>query len=400
MNPRERIRTALSHQQPDCLPIDFGGMRSTGIQAVAYNKLLAHLGLHNESTRLYDIFQQLAEPSEAMVDRFNGDVLQVHRLCPAFGIDILEWKPGRLPDGSACLVPKGFNPVKNAKGGHDVVQNGQVIATMPEGGLYFDQVIHPYANATTPAEVEAIRLDPLDEQEAGFLAAQAAEKRAASDKALLFAFGGNILEAGQLDFGYETFYMNLALEPELMHYYFGRLAEYYIHALDTLIPAMANDIDLIQFGDDLGTQEATQISVDMYREMIKPYHKRIFMHARRRWPQLKVFFHSCGAVADLIPDLIDAGVDVLNPVQISAKGMDPAMLKREFGKDISFWGGGVNMQQTVVTGSVQDIKDEARRHIEIFSKDGGYVFTQVHNIQANVPPEKVIAIYEAAAEFR
>ncbi len=400
MNPRERIRTALAHHQPDRLPIDFGGMRSTGIQAVAYNKLLTHLGLKGESTRLYDIFQQLAEPSETMVDRFNGDVLQVHRLCPAFGVDILEWKDGRLPDGSACLVPKGFNPVRNAKGGLDVVHAGQVIATMPEGGLYFDQVIHPYADAVTPADVETIIIEPLDDREAGFLASQAARKRAASDKALLFAFGGNILEAAQLDFGYETFYMNLALEPQLMHYYFGRLAEYYIQALDTLIPAMADDIDLIQFGDDLGTQEATQISVDMYREMIKPYHTRIFHHARRRWPRLKVFFHSCGAIADLIPDLVDAGVEVLNPVQISAKGMDPARLKREFGKDLSFWGGGVNMQQTVVTGSIQDIKDEARRNIEIFSKDGGYVFTQVHNIQANVPPEKVLAIYEAAAEFR
>jgi uroporphyrinogen decarboxylase len=400
MNSRERIRTALAHTQPDGLPIDFGGMRSTGIQAIAYNNLLSHLGLKDEETRLYDLFQQLAEPSEALVDRFKGDVLQVHRLCPAFGLDILEWKPGQLPDGSSCLVPKNFNPMNNAKGGLDVVSGGQVIATMPEGGLYFDQVIHPYANAVTSADVEAIKLAPLDDREAGFLATQAAGKRAASDKALLFAFGGNILEAGQLDFGYETFYMNLALEPELMHYYFGRLAEYYIHALDTLIPAMADDIDLIQFGDDLGTQEATQISVDMYREMIKPYHARIFRHARQRWPRLKVFLHSCGAIADLIPDLIDAGVEVLNPVQISARGMDPARLKREFGKDLSFWGGGVNMQQTVVSGSIQDIKDEVRRNIEIFSRDGGYVFTQVHNIQANVPPEKVIAIYEAAAEFR
>ena len=162
MNSRERIRTALAHRQPDRLPIDFGCMRSTGIQAIAYNKLLSHLGLKDEATRLYDLFQQLAEPSETMVDRFHGDVLQVHRLCPAFGVDILEWKDGRLPDGSPCLVPKGFNPARNAKGGLDVVHGGKVIATMPEGGLYFDQVIHPYADATTPADVEAIKLEPLD----------------------------------------------------------------------------------------------------------------------------------------------------------------------------------------------------------------------------------------------
>jgi len=400
MNSQERIRCALEHRSPDVLPIDFGGMRSTGIQAIAYNKLLAYLGLVNEETRLYDVFQQLAEPSESIVDRFHGDVLQIHRLKPAFGIDILEWKKGALPDGSSCLVPKNFNPQKNDRGGLDVVSGGTVIATMPEGSLYFDQVIHPYAEVRTFADIDVVPLEGPSADEASFVAAQAAEKRRRSDKAFLFAFGGNILEAGQLDFGYETFYMNLVLEPDLMHYYFGRLVENYIAQLDALIPAMAEYIDLVQFGDDLGTQVATQISVDMYRSMIKPYHAKLFRYVRDRWPNLKVFFHSCGAIADLIPDLIDAGVEALNPVQISAKGMDPAFLKREYGADIAFWGGGVNMQDTVVFGSVQDIKDEARRNIEIFSKGGGYVFTQVHNIQANVPPEKILAIYEAAAEFR
>ncbi len=400
MNSRERIRCALEHRSPDVLPIDFGGMRSTGIQAIAYNKLLAHLGLGDEETRMYDVFQQLAEPSVSMVDRFHGDVLQVHRLKPAFGIDILEWKEGKLPDGSSCLVPKGFSPVPNERGGLDVVSGGTVIATMPEGSLYFDQVVHPYAEVRTRADIDAVPLEGPSAEEASFLAVQAGEKRRRSDKALLFAFGGNILEAGQLDFGYETFYMNLALEPELMHYYFGRLAENYIAQLDALIPAMAEHIDLVQFGDDLGTQVAPQISVDMYRAMIKPYHAKLFRHVRDTWPELKVFFHSCGAIAELLPDLIDAGVQALNPVQISARGMEPAFLKREYGADLAFWGGGVNMQQTVVSGSVQDIVDEARRNIEIFSAGGGYVFTQVHNIQANVPPEKILAIYEAAAEFR
>jgi uroporphyrinogen decarboxylase len=327
-------------------------------------------------------------------------VLQVHRLCPAFGIDILEWKDGVLPDGSSCLVPAGFTPEKNAKGGFDVVAGGEVIASMPEGSLYFDQVVHPLIEASSPADIEKLKLEPVSRKEVSFVSGLAAKRRGESDKALLFAFGGNVLEAGQLDFGYENFYMNLALEKELMHYYFGRLAEYHIASLDALIPGMAEDIDIVQFGDDLGTQVALQISTEMYREMIKPYHRRIFHHVRDKWPQLKVFFHSCGAIADLIPDLIDAGVEVLNPVQISAKGMDAVMLKREFGKDISFWGGGADMQQTVVNGTLEDIKDEVRRFIDIFSRDGGYVFTQVHNIQANVPPEKIMAIYETAAEYR
>ncbi len=400
MNSRERIRTSLNHRTPDKLPVDFGGMRSTGIQAIAYNRLLSHLGITGEKAVMYDVFQQLADPSPKVVDLLHGDVLQVHRLCPAFGIDILEWKDGILPDGSSCLVPAGFTPRKNAKGGFDVISGGEVIASMPEGSLYFDQVVHPHSDAATSADIDRVKLEQVTRQEIDFVSSLAAERRAQSDKALLFAFGGNVLEAGQLDFGYENFYMNLALEKELMHYYFGRLAEYHIASLDALIPPMAEDIDIVQFGDDLGTQVALQISTEMYREMIKPYHKKIFGHVRDRWPQLKVFFHSCGAIADLIPDLTDAGVEVLNPVQISAKGMDAAMLKREYGKDISFWGGGADMQQTVVNGTLKEIKDEVRRFIDIFSRDGGYVFTQVHNIQANVPPEKIMAIYETAAEYR
>ncbi|GAB1481776.1 uroporphyrinogen decarboxylase family protein [Treponema sp.] len=400
MNSRERIRNAVNHKTTDKLPVDFGAMRSTGIQAIAYNKLLKHLGRTDEKAIVYDIFQQLADPAPALIDLMGGDVRQVHRLKPAFGIDIKAWKDGILPDGSACTVPAGFTPVKNEKGGFEVISGGIPIASMPEGGLYFDQTIHPYAGASSIADIDRIPAGTVDKEEIPFVKAEAEALYTSSDKALLFAFGGNILEAGQLDFGYEQLYMNLALEPELMHHYFGRLVESYLENLNALIPVLEPYIDIVQFGDDLGTQVALQISADMYREMIKPYHKMLFRHVRDRWPKLKVFFHSCGAIADLIPDLIDAGIQILNPVQISAKGMEPAFLKKEFGADLTYWGGGVNMQETVVTGSIEDIKAEARRNIEIFSKDGGYVFTQVHNIQANVPPEKVLAIYEAAREYR
>lgn len=400
MISRERIHRALDHREPDVLPIDFGGMRSTGIQAIAYNRLVSHLGM-DETARVYDIFQQLAEPSDAMVERMNGDVLQVHRYEPAFGIPIRNWKEDVLPDGSACVVPEGYKPRKNEREGWDILgPDGVVIATRPSGGLYFDQVIHPYAEAKTTADIGRVPLSSVSREEVEFVAAEARRKRESTDKALLFAFGGNILEAGQLDFGYETFFMNLALDPDLMHYYFARITENYLSALDTLMPVIAEDIDIIQFGDDLGTQVAPQISVDMYRTMIKPYHKKIYEYAKSKWPKTRVFLHSCGAIFDLIPDLIETGVEILNPVQISAAGMDPVKLKNEFGRDLVFWGGGSNMQQTVATGSISEIKDEVRRLIDVFAKDGGFVFTQVHNIQADVSPEKVLAIYDTAGEYR
>ena len=379
MTSLKRIRKALEHREPDKLPIDFGGMRSTGIQAIAYNRLLKHLGINDEKAKVYDVFQQLAEPSPEVVEKLNGDVYQVHRLRPAFGIDILGWREGTLPDGSDCLFPDGYVPVPKAGGGEDILVDGTIIASRPEGGLYFDQMIHPYADVQTRDDVNRVPLAPVEDAEIRFVSGNARALRADTDKALLFAFGGNILEAGQLDFGYETFYMNLALQTDLMNYYFGRLADSYISALDALMPSLAPSIDLIQFGDDLGTQVAPQISPEMYRTMIKLWHRKLFTHVRDRWPEVK---------------------NILQHFMDDKGGWDPVTLKNEFGKDLVFWGGGADMQQTVAKGSIPEIRDEVRRLIDIFSRDGGYVFTQVHNIQADVSPDKVMAIYETAAEYR
>ena len=153
----------MEHKEPDKLPIDFGGMRSTGIQAIAFNRLLDHLGISDEKAKVYDVCQQLAEPSPEVVEKLNGDVYQVHRLKPAFGIDILGWRDGKLPDGSDCRFPEGYNPVPKAEGGEDIIMDGTLIASRPEGGLYFDQMIHPYKDAQTPADVDATSLTPVED---------------------------------------------------------------------------------------------------------------------------------------------------------------------------------------------------------------------------------------------
>lgn len=400
MNSRERIRAAVNHKEPDMLPIDFGAMRSTGIHAAAYNELLSYLGYKDKKARVYDVFQQLAEPDPEIVEIFGGDVVQAHRLCPAFGINIRSWKESKLQDGSKCLVPGDFSPVANDNGDYDIVQNGTVIARMPKGGLYFDQIHRPYGEAETIADIDKVPVEPMTDEEISFLKEETKNLFESTDKAVLMAYGGNIFEAGQINFGYEKFFVDLALNKEMMHYYFGKITENYIYELSRLLPEVSGYIDLIQVGDDLGTQVAPQISVDMYREMIKPYHKKIYTYIRDNFPKVKVFLHCCGAIYDYLPDLIDAGVEVINPVQISAKGMDPVKLKREFGLDLTFWGGGANMQETAVKGTIQEIKDEVRRLIEIFSPGGGYVFNQVHNIQPNIGPEKIMAIYETAREYR
>lgn len=400
MNSRERIIETLNHRQPDILAIDFGGMRSTGISAIAYNKLKEYLGIKGSPAKLYDIFQQLAEPELEVVDRLGGDVVQAHRLCPAFGIKIDHWKPSKLQDGSECLAPEEYNPVRNKQGDLEIKDGDTVIAKMPNNGYYFDQVFHPYENVETIEDIDKIQISEITDVELRFLEQEVKQLFETTDKAILFAFGGNILEAGQLLWGYEKFFTEMAINPELVHYWLNKLTDAYMRDLQKIMSRVGKFINLIQFGDDLGTQESIQISPNMYREMIKPYHARQYQYIRNNYPNVKVFLHSCGAIFDLIPELIDAGVEVLNPVQVSAKGMDPIKLKKEFGKSLTFWGGGANMQYTVNHGTVEQIKKEVKELIEIFTPGGGYVFNQVHNIQSNVSPEKIMAIYDTALEYR
>jgi len=400
MNSRERIIEALNHREPDSLAIDFGGMRSTGIHAMAYNRLKEYLGIKGGPAKLYDLFQQLAEPEPEILDRLGGDVVQAHRLYPSFGIKIDAWKPGRLQDGSACIVPEGYNPVSNEQSELEIRSGNILIAKMPKDGLYFDQLHHPCEKVETFDDIDKITFGEVTDDELVFLEQEVKQLYNSTDKAILFAFGGNILEAGQMNWGYEKFFMDLALNEELVNYWLNKLTDAYMRDLEKILKVIGRYIHVIQFGDDLGTQEAPQISTRMYREMIKPYHARQYQYVRNNYPNVKVFLHSCGAIYDLIPDLIDAGVEVLNPVQISAKGMDPVKLKREFGKYLTFWGGGANMQYTATMGSVEQLRKEVRELIEIFSPGGGFVFNQVHNIQANISPEKVLAIYDTALSFR
>jgi uroporphyrinogen decarboxylase len=401
MTSRERIIETLNHRETDILPIDFGAMRSTGINAIAYNNLKKYLGITGKPAKIYDIFQQLAEPELKIVDRLGGDVVQAHRLAPAWGIKIDAWKPGKLQDGSECIVPEGYNPVKNEQGDFEIRDHkGTVISKMPQDGYYFDQVIHPYENVETEDDIDRIPIPEITDEELSFLEQEVKNLYENTDKAILISFGGNILEAGQINWGYEKFFTDLAVNPDLVHYWLNKLTDAYMRDLKKFMAAVGKYVNVIQFGDDLGTQEAPQISPNMYREMIKPYHARQYQYIRNNYPDVKVFLHSCGAIFDLIPDLIDAGVEILNPVQISAKGMDPVKLKKEFGKNLTFWGGGANMQYTVNMGTTEQIKKEVRELIEIFSPGGGYVFNQVHNIQTNVTPEKIMAIYETALEYR
>lgn len=404
MTSRERIQAVLNHQTPDTLPIDFGSHRSSGMGATAYNRLKKHLGYSTETTKLYDLMQQLAYPEPFMVDRFGGDIVQIMQLKPAYGVKCDRWKCQELPSGDMALLPYDFNPVVNAQGDYEIRdEKGLCLAKRPKTGIYYDNMNYFLEDVETIEELkEKMELPVITDEELDFIEVQAKELYYNTDKALLYHVDGAVYEKGQQQFGFENFYYNLAAEKELIHYWADKLTDAYCVMLDRILGRIGKYLDIAMFGgDDLGTQQSTQMSVEMYREMIKPYQQKVYQFVRKSYPNVKVGLHCCGAIKDLIPDLIDAGVQVLNPIQISARGMDPEELKARFGKDLVFMGGGADMQGFVNhTEDLQAIYDHVRKLLDIFAPEGNYIFSQVHNILDNVSPEKVVTIYRAALDYR
>ncbi len=399
MTHRERILCTLSHEEPDKMAIDFGGMRSTGITAVAYNRLRKYLKMPINNTRVYDLFQQLAEPEPDILEQFGGDVLQLHRYCPSFDIPIDKWRRDTLSDGSPCWVPVGFHPVRCEDGALEVRDGDKVIARMPGGGYWFDRVHHPLAEAERNADIDTHEFGVISQAERNYLEKESKRLYDETDYAILGEFGGNLLEGGHGDFGYQRFMELLVTDPDLVSYYLDRMVDNYLQNLRIYLDAVGDRLQIIQFGDDLGTQEALQISPRMYRQLFKPRHEKLFRFVKEN-SNAAVFFHSCGEIYELIPDLIEIGVDILNPVQISAPKMQPEKLKKEFGDRLTFWGGGCDTQSVLPYASLVEIKNHVTENIRIFSKGGGFVFNQVHNIQQDIAPERIVAMYETAVAMR
>jgi uroporphyrinogen decarboxylase len=410
MNPRERVLTTLNHREPDRVPVDFSGHRSSGISAIAYGRLRKHLGLQEKPVRVYDLVQQLAVVDEEVLAHFGVDTIELGR---AFACEETDWADWELPDGTPCKVPAWSIPERMT--GRWVLRSksGRVIAHMPDGALYFEQTYYPFAEGETdfgaiPAAFDesmwhavAAPPGPLVSGPGGPRrhAEGARRLRESTDRAILALFGGNLLETGQMLFRNDNFLMMLAAEPSRAHDFLDRLVEVHLGNLERFLSDVGPYIDIIVFGDDLGMQTGPQISPRTYREFFKPRHALMWKRAKEL-ADVKVMLHCCGGVRELLPDLIDAGLDAINPVQISCRGMDAAALKRDFGRDMVFWGGGADTQSMLPHGMPSQVADHVRRQIEIWRPGGGFVFQQVHNIMANVPPENVVAMFEAVNEIR
>lgn len=409
MTSRERIRAAIAHREPDRVPIDCGAMRSTGIQAIAYHRLREHLGRSGGPVKVFDVIQQLAEPEPWYLDHFGIDAINAGRDFPQE-----KWQDWTLPDGTPCKIPAAMDFRQEEDEWRAYAADGGLSARMIPGATYFSQACWPMAGDDWAGQLpelprhmgkicwanlaEPLYADGLSDANLRRIGEHVARLRQRSDRATMIAFGGNLFEWGTFLRRMDNFLMDLAADPVGTEALLDKLVEIHLANLDKLLPVLGDNVDLIQLGDDLGTENGPFFSPKMYRQYFKPRHTAIVRHIKKLQPNLTVFLHTCGSVADLLPDLIEAGFEVINPVQISARHMEPERLKRDFGKDVTFWGGGCDTQAVLSRGTPQQVRDHVRRNIEVFAPGGGFVFNQVHNILAEVPPANVVAMYEAARQ--
>jgi hypothetical protein len=419
MDSRQRVRKALRHEQPDYVPLDLGASAVTGMHASSVYLLRQSLQLDRPGTpvRVVEPYQMLGEIAPDLMDVLGVDVVGLSGPRTMFGFENKNWKPWTLFDGTPVLVPEAFNTVPEPNGDILMYPEGDKTAPpsgrMPKGGYYFDTIVRQ-------EPIDDARLDPADNlQEFGpitdatleHFAREADRLYKDTDKAILANFGGTafgdiaLVPAPWLKHpkgirDVEEWYVSTVARFDYVYEVFRRQCEIALANLARIYDAVGDRVDAVFItGTDFGTQGGPFIGCPAYRKLFQPFHRKVndWVHEHTPW---KTFIHSCGSVVDLLPDIIDAGFDILNPVQCSAAGMDAKGLKDRFGDKLTFWGGGVDTQKTLPFGTPKHVRDEVKERIAIFGRGGGYVFNTVHNVQANTPRENLVALYEAVKESR
>lgn len=418
MNSRQRLSATINHKTPDRLCVDFGAGGQTGMGVVAVHKLRQKLfGKSNYKVKVTEPYQMLGEIDPQMIKELELDVAGIATPGTMFGYRCENWKPFTMTENIEVLVPEKFNYTNDDQGAIYMYPEGDTSvppsAKMPKGGYFFDAL-----NRQLPLSEEKLNYEE-NLEEFGIISGVDLEYYDVMTKKLYTetdlgiyvtlpgtAFGDIALvpatwmksPKGIRDV--EEWYLSLLTRQDYIHKIFEKQCEIALKNIELLAIPLGNRVQVVFLsGTDFGTQTGLFNSVESYRSLFKPYQKALNdkIHELTSW---KTFIHSCGAVYELIPDLIDAGFDILNPVQISADGMDAKKLKSEFGKDIVFWGGGIDTQHTLPFGTPSDVYKEVRKNIEIFAEDGGYVFNSVHNVQSNVPIENILAMFNALNDVR
>ncbi len=381
MTGRERLLTALAHREPDRIPLDLGSTQVTGIHVIAYQKLRQALGLPAVKPQPYDSIQGLAVPDEDLIARLGVDVRGMNPL------NSHNWK----------VIETEIQDEKSGELYWSYHDEWGITHRKPRpDGLYFSLWQAPLDKPELTSQDILNHAWPRmdDPQRIAGLREKAEAYRAAGYAVVLKDPFAGIFEMAQRIVGMENLLMMMASDAALAGVLFDRLTELKLGFWDMALPRLGDVVDVISHADDYGTQVSQIISPRMFRQQIKPKWQAVFDRVRTLAPHARRFFHSCGNVRPLIPDFIEIGVEILNPVHIRATGMEPAALKRDFGDVLSFWGGAVDTQGVLPYGTPQEVRDDVKRNIEALAPGGGYVFNTVHNIQADVPVENIIAMYE------
>lgn len=416
MKSKERILKALQHQETDITPVDFGSTTVTGIHCKIVEGLREYYGLEKHPVRIIDPFQMLGEIEPDLQEIIGTDCLPVFGQKNVFGINENSLHEQTTPWGQKVMISSGIDLTPSEDGNIYIYAQGDKTyppsAVMPESCYFIDALQRQeYVDdeSITP-EDNLEEYQPISDEDLQYFN-NITEKLSKTDKAIVASFGGAAL--GDVAFipgmglkepkgirNISEWYMSTMMRKDYIHAFFAKQTEIAIENYKKIWETVGNKVDVVfTCGTDFGTQDSQFCSLDTFRELWLPYYKKLntWIHDNTSW---KIFKHSCGAILPILPGIIEAGFDIINPVQINAKGMDINVLKREFGKDITFWGGGIDTQKILPTGTPEEIKGHILKQCEILGKNGGFVFNAVHNIQANVPLDNVITLFETLRELR
>jgi uroporphyrinogen decarboxylase len=379
----ERVKMALEHKESDKIPFDLGGSVLTGINKHSYIKLREYLGLPKKEVELCDVMQQLARVDEDVIEKLGVDV--------------------RCVDPEPALKKGLERDVEKRGEYYEMTDEWGIGWKMPvKDGHYFDMIKRPLETIDTISDMENYPWpNPVDTGRFTTLK-QRADKYVHEDKKayILGRQYAGIWETALWMSGFEKFFCDMLAEPDYAHALMNKITELKMMYWEKALETVGDNVLIISEADDLATQNSLLCSVDLYKEMVHPYHKKLYSYIKSKAKnKVHIFYHTCGAVKPLIPYLIEEGVDILNPVQVNAQGMDTKALKKEFGKDITFWGGGVDTQHVLPFGTPQEVRDEVKRRIEDLAPGGGFVFAGVHNIQSDVSPQNFMAMWETLQEY-
>lgn len=379
MTARERVLKALRHEIPDRVPIDLGGFQ-TGIHKNAYENLLTSLGIE-DSVEILDPVQQLARPCEQVLERFHVDIRYILTHNP-------ETHKGEITQN-----------IRDGRLWHDLTDEFGVVWSMPDDlQLYMDISHHPLAEADVSALEEYPFPDGGDRTRFEGVREEALRMRKETPYALSTGIGGVVYEICWYLRGLEQWFMDMKENPGFCQALLEKILQFWMDYYSVFMSEVGDLVDVVMIGDDLAGQNGPLFSPDFYRQHVKPCQKRLISHIKSL-TMAKVWYHTCGSAYTLIPDLLDIGIDILNPVQISARNMDPLRLKEEYGGRLVFWGGSIDSQHVLPYARPQEVRKHVRRNVGILKDGGGYVFNNVHNLQADVPAENIVAMYDAAYEF-